>query len=77
MSEHKSYHVTFSPPGPDEKNWPNGFWAVYAINGDQIAQRIIFDTTGKVTVRHSWPGFLGGAGSLDEIRDLIVADRMA
>jgi hypothetical protein len=71
-----SFHITYSPANDI---WPNGFWGLYEINGDQIAERVIFKeivigkTTGAphyrggVIARHSWPGYVGGYGSLDEV----------
>ena len=51
MNKHLSFHVTFTPMPPTDPNWPNGFWAVYAINGDDIAKRIKSDDAGKVIRR--------------------------
>lgn len=71
------FHITYNPPTPLNKNWPNGFWALYQINGDQIAERVVFKEIvkhengayykGGVIARHSWPGYVGGFGSLDEV----------
>jgi hypothetical protein len=73
--KHLSFHVTFSPPGPGEQNWPDGFWSVYAISGDDIAKRIKFDDAGKVIRRDSWSGHLGGGGSFEAVAKLIAAHK--
>lgn len=72
------FHVRFSPPNAANEHWPNGFWALYEINGDQIAERTVFKEivsdgrfgphyTGGVIARHSWCGYVGGYGSLAEV----------
>lgn len=62
----KQFHITFTPPNKAMANWPKGFWALYEITGDQIAERIVrFE--GKVIERHSWCGFIGGYNSIDEV----------
>jgi hypothetical protein len=66
MNKHRQFHITFSPPAKDEQHWPNGFWAVYEINGDQIAKRVAFGPDGEATRRDPWLGYKGGFGSLDE-----------
>lgn len=69
------FHVTYSKPSDV---WPKGFWALYQINGDEIAERTVFKEVvtpdndrayyaGGVIARHSWPGYVGGYGSLDEV----------
>lgn len=74
----KQFHITFSPPNPAVEHWPKGFWALYEINGDQIAERTVFKEivqgqlggphyTGGVIARHSWCGYVGGYGSFDEV----------
>jgi hypothetical protein len=54
------YHITRDDPC--KPNWPKGAWSVYAITGDQIAERVIWQEynlergypKGKVVWRHSW-----------------------
>lgn len=78
------FHITFSPPNEANKHWPKGFWALYQINGDQIADRVVRDEIvkpddgpayyrGDVIARHSWCGFIGGYGSLDELTEAVRA----
>lgn len=66
-----SYHITYFDPND---NWPEGGWSLYAINGDQIADRIVREKVnpkgyyeGKVIARHSWCGYIGTYGSLDRL----------
>lgn len=72
----KSYHISNSPPN---EHWPNGAWSLYAITGDQIADRIIREKInpngyyeGEITHRHSWPGYIGLFESLDEVKFAIM-----
>jgi len=80
------FHLTFSKTpanAPVRKDptwvdpWPNGYWALYQITGDEIADRVVRDELvkpergpayyrGEVIARHSWPGFVGGYDSLEE-----------
>jgi hypothetical protein len=59
----KEFHLQHFGPC---KVWPNGGWSLYEITGDEIAQRIIFDTTGKVFRRDSWCGYIGIFETLPE-----------
>lgn len=81
MTDHLSFHVTFSRTPADAPCrqdpawvdiWPDGFWALYRINGDEIAQRIKFDANGKVSERWPWCGYIGGYGSLAEVTAAIA-----
>lgn len=63
---HKSFHLTFTAPNKVMPHWSQGFWALYEINGDEIASRIIKDGSGKIVERHPWCGFVSGFGSLEE-----------
>jgi hypothetical protein len=74
------YHLSYFEPFKNEYvNWPDGGWSVYAINGDQIADRIIREKInseslcyeGKVIARRSWCGYLGTGRSLQEAMTLI------
>ncbi len=67
------FHIQYTPPNKALTHWPNGFWAVYQITGDQIAQRVQFDADGKAVRRDSWCGYVGGFGSLQEVSDAIAA----
>lgn len=67
-----------------EPHWPNGAWSVYAITGDQIADRIVREKVnpsgyyeGKVIARHSWCGYLGMWEKLDDAVAAIAAHRKA
>lgn len=81
MSRLPHFHVTFSPPPPPDAPgwkdpnwkpvWPKGCWAVYQIDGDEIAQRIKFDDEGKVTERHAWCGYVGMVATLAEVPAVI------
>jgi hypothetical protein len=71
------YHITYTPPFRNEYvDWPNGCWGIYAIDCDEIARRVRFDSNGKVAERTSWPGYLGTTGSLEGVTKLI-ADHQA
>lgn len=63
MSNLPHFHLTYDTPS---ENWPKGAWSVYQIDGDQIAQRTVWERVnpkgwyeGKVIARHSWCGYLG------------------
>lgn len=74
-----AYHLQVS--GPCLPHWPNGCVAVYEINGDQIAERVVRAEvvkhengayyTGPVIARHSWPGYIGMVASVAEVPGLI------
>ncbi len=66
-----SYHITHSAAN---EHWPDGMWALYRIDGDQIAKRIQFGDDGKVVRRDSWCGYIGGFGSLAELTAAIESD---
>jgi hypothetical protein len=55
--------------GPCEPHWPKGGWSIYQITGDEIAQRITFDITGKVVRRDSWCGYIGIFETLPEVME--------
>lgn len=75
------YHITRDDP--IEPHWPNGAWSVYRINGDQIADRIVFESVnvekghyeGKVIARHSWCGYLGMTETFEGVQKIIEGDR--
>lgn len=55
--EHRQFHIQYFPPNA---NWPQGGYALYMIDGDEIAKRIIFDhSTGELLERSPWPGYIG------------------
>lgn len=58
------FHITRF--GPNE-HWPKGGWSIYRITGEEIASRVKFDGTGKVTERHAWSGYLGTFVTLEEV----------
>lgn len=60
------FHIQYTKPYPALVHWPKGFWALYQITGDQIADRQV-KVDGVVTERHSWCGYIGGYGSLAEV----------
>lgn len=66
-AKHHSYHIQHFPP---VGAWPVGGYSVYAISGDQIAERIVRDQ-GKVVRRDSWPGFLGTAATFEGVAEMI------
>jgi hypothetical protein len=70
-NKNASFHITYTPPDQCHESWNNGMWALYAINGDEIAQRVKFDSAGKVTRRDSWPGYVGGYHSLADLMQAI------
>jgi hypothetical protein len=76
-----SFHIQRNPP---TKPWPNGSWSLYKINGDEIAERVIFKEIhegqfgphyrGGVIARHSWCGYIGLYETLDELQKAIASN---
>lgn len=73
--EHGHYHLHYYPPAPGltPDPWPRGAWAVYRINGDEIARRIQWDGD-NVVRRDSWPGYLGMTETLQGVQEIITKD---
>lgn len=63
-----SFHIQNFPANDI---WPNGGWSVYRINGDQIAQRIVFDGDMQVIRRDPWCGYIGVYTTLSEVTEAI------
>jgi hypothetical protein len=70
------YHI--KRDDPCLPHWPNGAWSVYAIGGDQIADRIVRERInpqgwyeGKVIARHPWCGYLGMTETWEGVQELI------
>ncbi len=77
-----SFHIQyFDPCNP---HWPKGGWSVYQIDGDRIAQSVIWEgydlergfPKGKIKFRHPWSGYLGIAETLEDAMKLIAADKV-
>jgi hypothetical protein len=76
MRQRDDYHLSYF--GPCLPHWPRGGWSVYNIDGDQIAERIVF--TGEwphrsVVRRDSWCGYLGIWETLQEATEAIAKDK--
>lgn len=69
-----SFHIQYFSP---LDNWPKGGWSVYKITGDQIAERIVRDSSGSVIARHSWCGYLGICETLEGVAALIALNTEA
>ena len=69
MPKHAQFYIQFSPPSAI---WPNGSWALYETNSEDIAKRYGFDECGNVTRRDGLAGYVGMFGSVEAL-----ADRMA
>jgi hypothetical protein len=74
--QYAQYHMTRNDPCLP--HWPNGAWSVYAIDGDQIADRVVREKVnpkgwyeGKVIARHSWCGYLGMTETWEGVQKLI------
>ena len=70
-NKYTSFHITYSPASGCCEAWPNGMWALYRIDGDQIAKRVAFGPDGKAVRRDGWPGYIGGYDSLAELTKAI------
>jgi hypothetical protein len=64
MTDHRHFHISYFPPND---GWPQGGYALYEINGDEIARRIGFDNVGNVNRRDSWPGYIGTYDHMDRV----------
>lgn len=70
------FHLSFFGPSKSEYvEWPAGSVSVYAIGGDEIADRIGRNAQGQIVRRDSWCGFLGCFRSLDEAMAAIAKAR--
>lgn len=69
-----SFHIQRFEAHKANDNWPTGGWSLYKIDGEQIANRTVWERVnpkgwyeGEIIARHAWCGFIGIFATLPEV----------